>query len=115
MGPIDRAKAEAVLRDAGWLGLLPESFRQEVLRQSVLRDFAQGEVIYHFGAPVGGIYGLVSGTVAVNTSPPTATPQLIHIGAQGFWTGEGSYLTRQPRRLELRAITATTMMHLPLR
>jgi CRP/FNR family cyclic AMP-dependent transcriptional regulator len=67
-----------------------------------------------FGEKPGGIYGLVSGTVAVNTSPPAATPRLIHIGAPGFWTGEGSFLTRQPRRIEMQAITAATMMHLPL-
>jgi CRP-like cAMP-binding protein len=71
-------------------------------------------LIYHFGDAAGGIYGLVAGTIAVNTAPPTAAPQLVHIGAPGFWTGEGSFLTRQPRRVELRAITVATMMHLPL-
>lgn len=32
----------------------------------------------------------------------------------GSWTGEDSYLIRQPRRLELRALVETWVMHLPL-
>lgn len=114
MEPHDRAKAEAVLCGAGWLSLQPEPFRAEALRRAALVDFSPGDKIFHFGASPGGIFGLVSGTLAVNTSPPTATPRLIHIGAPGFWTGEGSFLTRQPRRVELQAITETRMMHLPL-
>lgn len=110
----DRGPAEAILGSAGWLPRVPEPFRAEVLRRGILEDFAPGEAVYHFGDPPGGIYGLVSGTVAVNTSPATATPQLIHVGTPGFWTGEGSFLTRQARRIEMRAITQTRMMHLPL-
>jgi CRP-like cAMP-binding protein len=39
---------------------------------------------------------------------------LINIGALGAWTGEGCFLTRQPRRIELRALVETWLMHLPL-
>jgi CRP-like cAMP-binding protein len=114
MHGISREKAEELLSEAGWLPLVPEHFRAEVLRRAMLRDYAAGEAIYHFGDPIGGIYGLVAGTVAINTSPRTETPRLIHIGTPGFWTGEGSFLTREPRRIEMRALVPTTMMHLPL-
>lgn len=57
------------------------------------------EVVYHFGDDLGGIYGLVSG-VAVNAAPQIDAPQLIHMGVPGSWTGEDSYLIRQPRRLD---------------
>jgi hypothetical protein len=46
MGLVDRTRAETILRSAGWLVALPESFRSEVLRQALLLDFAQGDVIY---------------------------------------------------------------------
>ncbi|MFX8844675.1 hypothetical protein ABTM93_19635, partial [Acinetobacter baumannii] len=36
------------------------------------------------------------------------------MGVPGAWTGEDSYLIRQPRRLELRAMVETWSMHLPL-
>lgn len=111
---IKRANAEAILRGSGWLSLQPAAFQEEVLRRSILLHFPAGEVIYRFGDDLGGIFGLAEGTLTINTAPPDRTPQLIHIGALGAWTGEGCFLTRQPRRLELRALVETWMMHLPL-
>lgn len=109
-----RAAAETILRENGWLSTQPEAFRKEVLRRSILLRFAPDEVIYHFGDDLGGIYGLVSGVVAVNTAPQSDSPQLVHMGVPGSWTGEDSYLIRQPRRLELRAVVETWAVYLPL-
>jgi CRP/FNR family cyclic AMP-dependent transcriptional regulator len=111
---IKRDVAESILRQNGWLSYQPEAFRSEVLRRSVLLHFSPGEAIYHFGDDLGGIYGLVSGVVTVNTAPQDEAPRLIHMGVPGAWTGEDSYLIRQPRRLELRALEETWLMHLPL-
>lgn len=111
---IKRATAEAILRENGWLSREPEAFADEVLRRSILLRYAPNEVIYHFGDDLGGIYGLVSGVVAVNTAPQVDAPQLVHMGVPGSWTGEDSYLIRQPRRLELRALTELWVMHLSL-
>jgi CRP/FNR family transcriptional regulator, cyclic AMP receptor protein len=114
MAAIDRAKAENIIGHTGWLAQQPESFRAEVLRRSMLLHFAPGDVIYRFGDPLGGIYGLVSGLLTVDAAPPNERPLLFHLAIPGFWTGEGCFLTRQPRRVELRALAETTMMHLPL-
>lgn len=114
MQPINRDQAERILAGSGWLSFQPEAFRTQVLRRTILMDFAPGDFAFRFGDPPGGIYGLVSGVVAINTSPPTATPRLIHVAAPGFWTGEGSYLTRQPRRVDMQAIAPTKLTHLPL-
>jgi CRP/FNR family transcriptional regulator, cyclic AMP receptor protein len=111
---IKRDTADSVLRENGWLSYQPETFQSEVLQRSILLCFSPGEVIYRFGDDLGGIYGLVDGTVRINTAPPDHTPQLINIGALGAWTGEGCFLTRQPRRLELQAPVETWLMHLPL-
>lgn len=111
---IKRDMAESILRQNGWLSYQSEVFRSEVLRRSVLLHFSPGEVIYHFGDDLGGIYGLVSGVVTVNTAPQNEAPQLIHMGVPGAWTGEDSYFIRQPRRLELRALVETWSMHLSL-
>lgn len=111
---LKRETAETILRQNGWLSGQTEAFQSEVLRRSVLLHFEPGEVIYHFGDDLGGIYGLVYGAVAVNTAPPDHGPRLIHLGAVGAWTGEDSFLTRKPRRLELRALTQAWLMHLPL-
>lgn len=114
MRPISRARAEQIMSERGWLPLLPDVFRTEVLRRSVLQHFAPGEPIFHLGEPAGGIYGLVAGTVSVSLAPAGSTPRLILLGIPGHWTGEACFLTRKPRRGELRAVVETTMLHLPL-
>lgn len=114
MTHVSREQAVSILSTRGWLSMQPEKFRAAILSQGVLQHFAPGHVIYRLGDALGGIYGLVSGTVTVNIAPSDHTPQLIHLGAVGAWTGEGCFLTRQPRRLELRALVETSMMHVPL-
>ncbi|WP_425359651.1 Crp/Fnr family transcriptional regulator [Enterovirga rhinocerotis] len=111
---MNRAEADAMLRSTGWLALVPPTFADEVLRRSILASFGPNEAMFRFGDPPGGIYGLVSGALTVNSAPPDAVPQLIHLGLQGAWTGEGSFMTGQPRRGELRALSPVQMMHLPL-
>jgi CRP-like cAMP-binding protein len=111
---ISRAEAERVVSETGWLSLQPANFRAEILRRCVVQHFAAGETLYHFGDPLGGIYGVVAGIMSVDSSPRHATPLLMHIGIPGMWTGEGCFFTRQPRRIELRAVVDSCMMHLPL-
>ncbi|MET3649226.1 Crp/Fnr family transcriptional regulator [Phyllobacterium ifriqiyense] len=111
---IKRDAAETILREHGWLSYQSRGFQSEVLRRSVLLHFLPGQVIYRVGDDLGGIYGIVSGAVMVNTAPPDHAPRLINVGAHGFWTGEGCFLTRGPRRIELRALVETWLMYLPL-
>lgn len=111
---ITKADASRIMSERGWLPLLPETFRTEVLRRSILQHFSAGQTVFHLGDPAGGIYGLVTGTVSVSLAPAGATPRLILLGVPGHWTGEACFLTRTPRRGELRAVVETTMLHLPL-
>lgn len=114
MSRMSKAVAGRILSDTGWLSEQPEAFRNEVLQKSKLQRYAPREVVFHLGDPIGGIYGLVNGTVAANIAPPMSIPRLIHLAAPGHWTGEVSFFTRQPRQGELRALVETWMMHLPL-
>ncbi len=111
---VNLAKARSILTSVGWLSRQPDTFQTEVLRRVELMHFAPGEVIYKLGDPLGGVYGLVEGAVAVTTSPPIAVPRLFHIGAPGSWIGEGAYLSREPRRVGMQAASDTWLMHLPL-
>lgn len=114
MAQISRAAAERVMSETGWLTKVPEAFRAEVLRRSILTHFKAGEAVFHLGDQPGGVYGLVTGTVSINVAPAGALPQLIMLGVPGHWTGEGGFLTRTPRRMDLRAVVPTTLLHLPL-
>lgn len=109
-----RARAESILLGNGWLSSQPRAFQQEVLRRSILMYFPAGDMVYRVGDELGGVFGLVEGTLTVNTAPGGHLAQLVHIGAPGAWTGEGCFLTRQPRRIELRILVETWMLHLPL-
>lgn len=109
-----REDAEFIIRNNGWLRLQPPAFQDDVLRSSLLQRYEQGRCIFRLGDEPGGIYGLVAGNFSINTAPPGGRPKLIHMSMPGFWTGEGCFFTRQPRRAEMRAIVPTWVLHLPL-
>ncbi len=101
------SRARDVLSSIGWLSRQPEAFQEEVFRRSVPVRYAAGDVIYRLGDPLGGIYGVVSGAVIASMAPPRAVPHIIHVLTPGGWTGEGPFLSREPRRIELRAALDT--------
>jgi CRP-like cAMP-binding protein len=111
---IGRVDAERIVSEVGWLSERPAPFRAEILRRATLARFGAGEVVFRFGDPPGGIYGMVAGIITMTAAPRTDTPRLIHLGEPGTWTGEGCFVTREPRRIGVRAFVDTTMLHLPL-
>lgn len=114
MAEMKRAEAERIVRRNGWLSHMPQAFCTDLLKQALLLKFAPGQVVFRHGDPLGGIYGLVTGIITVNTAAPEATPRLIHLGISGAWAGEGCFITGQPRRMELRALGEAWLMHVPL-
>ncbi|MCO5066159.1 MAG: Crp/Fnr family transcriptional regulator [Rhizobiaceae bacterium] len=111
---LSREQAERVMREGAWLAHMTPSFRDEFLRRAHLLRYAPDQIIYRYGDIGGGMYGLVSGCITVNTAPPDSSPRPVHIGTPGGWTGEGPFLTGQPRRAELRALGCAWMMYVPL-
>lgn len=112
---MSREVAERLICERGWLSHMPEPFRIRLLQNALLLKFEAGQVIFRRGEPAGGIYGLVTGTVIVNSAPPDSAPRLIHIARPGGWTGEDSFMTGQPRRIELVTQSDTWVMHVPLK
>ncbi|QJW54964.1 CRP-like cAMP-activated global transcriptional regulator [Serratia plymuthica] len=115
MPDMSREVAERLICERGWLSHMPEPFRIRLLQNALLLKFEAGQVIFRRGEPAGGIYGLVTGTVIVNSAPPDSAPRLIHIARPGGWTGEDSFMTGQPRRIELVTQSDTWVMHVPLK
>ena len=114
MAKVSKEEAEKIISNDGWLALMPSKFRSEVLRSSVMIQLTKGEALFHMGDPAGGIYGLVDGTVSISLAPFGHAPRLMMLGIPGYWTGEACFLTRKPRRGEVRAVLDTTMLHVPL-
>lgn len=114
MALLSRNEAVELLASRDWLSLQPAPFRDEILRRFILMRFEPGQYVYRYGDPPGGIYGLVSGTLSVNSAAVGALPQTVHLGIPGAWTGEGCFLTRGTRMLELQALVELQMAHVPL-
>lgn len=112
---ITRERAEHLICQRGWLSQMPEEFRIRLLENALLLKFEAGQFIFRTGAPAGGIYGLVNGTVIINTAPLDEVPRLIHIAVPGGWTGEDSFLTGNSRRIEVLAQSETWILHVPIK
>ncbi|MCB1487759.1 MAG: Crp/Fnr family transcriptional regulator [Bauldia sp.] len=110
----NRVQNCAALLQRGWLSFQPEPFRQRVIECVRLQAFDPGGTIYGLGDPPGGIYGLVRGTMGVSIAPGRAGPHLAHLALPGSWFGEGSFLTGQPRRVGLEAVTPCVLAHLTI-
>ncbi len=102
------------LLQSGWLASQPEALRTRIIERIRLELFAPGATIYAVGDTPGGVYGLVSGTLAVSIAPSASGPHVAHLAQPGSWFGEGSFLTRNPRRIGLEAVTTCILAHLPL-
>jgi CRP-like cAMP-binding protein len=108
------SRARDILSSIGWLSQQPEEFQAEVFKRAVAVKHGTDDIIYRIGDAPGGIYGIVSGAVVLSVAPRNATPQLIHVLTPGGWIGEGAFLSREPRRVTLRAAIDTTAVYLPL-
>lgn len=106
--------ADSIVTGNGWLAMQSPEFRARVLEHALVERYAAGETVYRIGDPVGGIYGLLQGAIAISMAPAGASARLVQLGRPGVWTGEGCFLSRQPRRVELVSLVETWLMYLPI-
>jgi CRP-like cAMP-binding protein len=106
--------AEKIIQTRGWLSQLPVEFQTAVLNRSFLKVYQPKEPVYHLGDEPGGIYGLISGGIAISVAPGRHGPYFAHFALPGFWFGEASVITGRPRRVGVVARRRTTLLHLPL-
>jgi CRP-like cAMP-binding protein len=107
-------EARKIASANGWLSLTPPSFQSAVLDRCRLQGFAAGQSIYSVGDPPGGMYGLVSGGLAISIAPGERGPYFGHLARPGTWFGEAAIVTRQPRRVGLTATRKAELLHLPM-
>ena len=110
---LDLGEARAVLKTQGWLSRTTNGFCEKVLTHSALRRFPKDKIVYHSGDEPGGLWGLAKGLVSVNYPNDDGVVTLATIGQVGFWTGELSVLTGQPRMIGLKTLRTCTFLHLP--
>jgi CRP/FNR family transcriptional regulator, cyclic AMP receptor protein len=103
-----------VFCSAGWLSETSEQFKDAVLSRCIVREYKRNDSVYRTGDDAGGLFGLVSGGVAVEVTPEDRDPYLGLFARPGFWIGEYTLITRRPRVIGLRVTVDSVLAHLPL-
>ena len=111
---LDREAASAVVLRRGWLRRMPAPFQRAVLDRCRLEQFKAGTPIYRIGDEPGGMFGIVSGSLAITLAPRELGPYTAHLALPGSWFGQSAAFTREPRRVGLIATRDTVLLHLSL-
>jgi CRP-like cAMP-binding protein len=111
---LDPKTGTKVLRAHGWLSFTPADFQDAVLSAAVWRSYEIGESLIVAGDPPGGMFGFAQGSVAAFTVFGAPDSPMVHLGGPGVWTGEGSLVTGQPRRISAVARSPTYVAYVPL-
>ena len=112
MNDIDRLRRTILAR--GWLGRTPESFQRAVLGRCILRKVKSGATVFRKDDPPGGLFGLLSGSLAVDIAPAELEPNMAYFLTPGAWFGGAPAFTGQPRQVGLRATRSAELLYLPL-
>jgi CRP/FNR family transcriptional regulator, cyclic AMP receptor protein len=111
---LDKCAARDIVLSRGWLRRTPASFQRAVLDRCLLEQCKSGTLIYSIGDEPGGMFGIVSGSLAISMAPRELGPYTAHFALPGSWFGEAAAFTRQPRMIGLIATRDTELLHLPL-
>jgi CRP/FNR family transcriptional regulator, cyclic AMP receptor protein len=111
---MDARNGALVLSKYGWLSRMPADFRTSILRNCTWQNYEAGASLFVAGDPPGGIFGIADGSIGTSTLLGAPDAPMVHIARRGFWSGEGSILSGEPRRMSASAITAALVANVPL-
>lgn len=113
-GEMDARTGALFLSEHGWLSRMPADFRRAVLRSCIWQRYEPGASLFVAGDPPGGLFGVADGSVGGSTLFGVPDTPVLHIARPGFWSGEGSILSGEPRRISVVAITEALVANVPL-
>lgn len=87
------------LSQSAWLNALPPALRDMLLARSTRLRLVRDELLYDFGDPAGGLYGVYEGAVAIRVDDSDSGTIFGHLLGSGTWFGEISAMTRGPRTI----------------
>jgi CRP-like cAMP-binding protein len=108
------AEVAAIFTGRGWLSVQPTAFRDALFAAAVRREVAPGDVLFVAGDPPGGIYGVISGGIAIHAQVGRLLPRLGNIIRAGGWFGTASMSTGLPRYISASVKEPSWLLHLPL-
>ena len=95
------------LPNVAWLSIVSEAVRIRILQSCVLREAERGKVLYRFGDAPGGLYGLISGCIRMDTVQSSHGPTMLSLFHSGSWLGEVELFSRMGRLTTLTALRPT--------
>lgn len=111
---MDKKHAAEIMQSRGWLARQPRDFQQEMIGRSMLRQFVEGDVLYHAGDPPSGVFGLVEGVIKIELAVAGATYRVASVRQPGYWTGEGAAFRLSNRLATMKIAAPSHILHLPL-
>lgn len=98
----------------GWLAASPPMFRQALFDGASLQKIAAGAYLYHIEDDADGLWGLESGSVAVEYAHPSGLLKPACVLHRGHWGGEGPILDGRKRSVGIRALQDCMFCRVPL-
>jgi CRP/FNR family transcriptional regulator, cyclic AMP receptor protein len=111
---MDARNGAQFLSKHGWLSRTPDDFRTSILRNCVWQNYEAGESLCVAGDPPGGIFGIADGSIGTSTLLGAPDAPMVHLDRPGFWSGVGSILSGEPRRMSASAITPALIANVQL-
>jgi CRP-like cAMP-binding protein len=109
---MDRLKT--LFAQRGWLSRQPPDFRQGFLALGRLLSLERDVPVFRTGDGLGGVFGIVTGAMAVHSGTRWQAPALAHVMRPGDWFGHGPALRGGARSLTFIAAEPTLLLHVPL-
>ncbi len=111
MTKLRESDAKLVAR-SGWLSVVPEKLRSQVIDACTTRSVKKGEFLWHFGDRVDGLYLILSGCLRAETSESHHGPSMLTILHQGSWIGEAEILGGTRRITTMSALRDCALLFL---
>jgi CRP-like cAMP-binding protein len=111
--PAECAKATALFHQKGWLRDVPEALRHWLLAECSWRRFAPGASLAREGDPVGGLYGIATGSFMFETSLATGDVARLDLRHGPFWLLSRSMLPGGGRLVTTIARTELVACYIP--
>lgn len=108
------ALLEAVFCQRGWLSEAEPALRDNILGLSHIVCFARGARLFAQGDRAGGLFGVISGGIGLESSSKSHPMRLGHIVRAGYWFGEGPAVGLDQRTLGAIAVEDSKVAHVPL-
>jgi len=109
----DLATSWRGLRRRGWLAQRSREHSDALRAIARLIEIEAGAPVYRAGDPANGVFGPVSGTLAVSINAASSHDFTFHRAEAGFWIGDLALFANQERLVSVHAVSRSVLVHLP--